>query len=124
MPTGLVGDVIWPADDRYDSSRVVFNAMIDRRPLAVLRCHDPSDVERGMAYARHHDLPLSVKGGGHNVAGNAVCDDGLVLDLSPMKTVLVDPASAPSAREQVCCSASLTRARRSTGSPPRSASSP
>ncbi|MDT0353922.1 FAD-binding oxidoreductase [Pseudonocardia charpentierae] len=92
MPTGLVGDVIWPADDRYDSSRVVFNAMIDRRPLAVLRCHDPSDVQRGIAYARHHDLPLSVKGGGHNVAGNAVCDDGLVLDLSPMKTALVDAA--------------------------------
>jgi hypothetical protein len=80
MPTGLVGDVIWPADDRYDSSRVVFNAMIDRRPQAVLRCHDPSDVERGITYARRHHLPLAVKGGGHNVAGNAVCDDGLVLD--------------------------------------------
>src|SRR3954454_4580854 len=92
MATALVGDVIWPADDKYDASRVVFNAMIDRRPLAVLRCPDRSDVARGITYARHHDLPLAVKGGGHNVAGNAVCDDGLVLDLSPMKTVLVDPA--------------------------------
>jgi FAD/FMN-containing dehydrogenase len=92
MPTDLVGDVIRPADDEYDSSRVVFNAMIDRRPVAILRCHDPSDVGHGIAFARHHDLPLSVKGGGHNVAGNAVCDDGLVLDLSPMKTVQVDPA--------------------------------
>ena len=85
MPTGLVGDVIWPADDEYDSSRGLFNAMIDRRPLAVLRCHDSSDVGHGIAFARRHDLPLSVRGGGHNVAGNAVCNDGLVLDLSPMK---------------------------------------
>jgi FAD/FMN-containing dehydrogenase len=92
MPTELVGDVIWPADDEYDASRAVFNAMIDRRPLAVLRCHDTSDVAHGIAFARRHDLPLSVKGGGHNVAGNAVCDDGLVLDLSPLKTVHVDPA--------------------------------
>ena len=92
MPTELVGDVVWPGDDEYDSSRAVFNAMIDRRPLAILRCHDTSDVERGIAFARRHDLPLAVKGGGHNVAGNAVCDDGLVLDLSPMKTVQVDPA--------------------------------
>src|SRR3954454_1481087 len=92
MATALVGDVIWPADDKYDASRALFNAMIDRRPLAILRCQNPSDVRRGMAYARSNDLPLAVKGGGHNVAGNAVCDDGLVLDLSPMKTVLVDPA--------------------------------
>ena len=92
MPTELVGDVIWPTDDEYDSSRVVFNAMIDRRPLAILRCHGPSDVGHGIAFARRHDLPLSVKGGGHNVAGNAVCDNGLVLDLAPMKTVQVDPA--------------------------------
>jgi FAD/FMN-containing dehydrogenase len=80
MATALVGDVIWPTDDKYDASRAVFNAVIDRRPLAILRCHDPSDVRRGIAYARSHDLPLAVKGGGHNVAGNAVCDDGLVLD--------------------------------------------
>jgi FAD/FMN-containing dehydrogenase len=93
MPTTLGGDVIWPADDEYDSSRAVFNAMINRRPLAVLRCHDPSDVRHGIAFARRHDLPLAVKGGGHNVAGNAVCDDGLVLDLSPLKTVRVDPAT-------------------------------
>jgi FAD/FMN-containing dehydrogenase len=92
MATALVGDVIWPTDDKYDASRAVFNAVIDRRPLAILRCHDPSDVRRGIAYARSHDLPLAVKGGGHNVAGNAVCDDGLVLDLSAMKTVLVDAA--------------------------------
>src|SRR4051812_42685191 len=93
MATALVGDVIWPADDKYDASRALFNAMIDRRPLAILRCHDPSDVRRGIAYARSHQLPLSVKGGGHNVAGNAVCDNGVVLDLSPMKGVQVDPAT-------------------------------
>ena len=71
VPTELVGDVIWPADNEYDSCRGLFNAMIDRRPLAVLRCHDSSDVGHGIAYARRHHLPLSVRGGGHNVAGNA-----------------------------------------------------
>jgi FAD/FMN-containing dehydrogenase len=91
VPIELVGDVVWPDDDEYDSSRGVFNAMIDRRPLAVLRCHNSSEVGSGIAFARSHHLPLSVKGGGHNVAGNAVCDDGLVLDLSPMKSVQVDP---------------------------------
>ena len=62
------GDVIRPGDDGYDSSRGVFNAMIDRRPLAVLRCRDPSDVRRGIASARRQHLPLSIKGGGHDVA--------------------------------------------------------
>ena len=93
MSTQLDGEVIRAGDDQYDSSRGVFNAMIDRRPLAVLRCHDSSDVGRGIAFARRHQLPLSVKGGGHNVAGNAVCDDGVVLDLSPMKGVQVDPTT-------------------------------
>jgi FAD/FMN-containing dehydrogenase len=88
----LAGDVVRPADDEYDSSRAVFNAMIDRRPVAILRCHDTSDIARGIAFARRHGLPVSVRGGGHNVAGNAVCDDGLLLDLAPMKTVQIDPA--------------------------------
>jgi FAD/FMN-containing dehydrogenase len=85
------GDVLRPGDAGYDSARAVFNAMIDRRPLAVVRCHDAADVARGIAFARDHDLVLSVRGGGHNVAGSAVCDGGIMLDLSPMRGVRVDP---------------------------------
>jgi FAD binding domain/Berberine and berberine like len=86
------GRLVRPGDAGYDTARAVFNAMIDRRPAAVLRCADPADVACGIAFAREHDLPLSVRGGGHNVAGSAVCDDGLVLDLSAMKALAVDPA--------------------------------
>jgi hypothetical protein len=86
----LEGDVLRPEDDGYDAARAVFNGMIDRRPLAIARCHEASDVARGIAYARRFDLPLSVRSGGHNVAGSAVCDDGIMLDLSAMKHLDVD----------------------------------
>ena len=91
--TELSGDVVRPDDPGYDHARAVFNAMIDRRPLAVVRCATPADVARGIAHAREHDLALSVRGGGHNVAGNAVCDGGIVLDLGPMSAVHVDPVA-------------------------------
>jgi FAD/FMN-containing dehydrogenase len=87
----LPGEVIRPGDATYDEVRAVFNGMIDRRPLAVLRCRETADVARGVAFARERDLPLSIRGGGHNVAGNAVCDGGIMLDLSPMKDLRVDP---------------------------------
>ncbi|MGD9986183.1 FAD-binding oxidoreductase [Pseudonocardia sp.] len=93
VPTvDLTGDVLRPGDPTYDDARAVFNAMIDRRPSAILRCHDTDDVARGIAFARAHDLALAVRGGGHNVAGNAMCDGGIVLDLSPMRELTVDPA--------------------------------
>jgi hypothetical protein len=91
LTTDLPDDVLRPGDAEYDSARAVFNAMIDRRPLAVVRCRDAADVARGIAFAREHDLVLSVRGGGHNVAGSAVCDGGIMLDLSPMTGLHVDP---------------------------------
>jgi FAD binding domain/Berberine and berberine like len=87
----LRGDVICPGDHGYDTARAVFNGMIDRRPLAVIRPADASDVVRSIAFARRYDLPLSVRGGGHSVAGNAVRDGAVMLDLSGMKAVRVDP---------------------------------
>ncbi|MGY1640597.1 FAD-binding oxidoreductase [Geodermatophilus sp. SYSU D00703] len=87
----LHGRLVRPRDADYDAVRAVFNAMIDRRPAAVVQCLDPADVARGIAFAREHDLVLSVRGGGHNVAGHAVCDGGVMLDLSLMKGVRVDP---------------------------------
>jgi hypothetical protein len=87
----LDGRLVRPIDPEYDRIRSVFNAMIDRRPAAVVRCQNPSDVVRGIGFAREHDLALAVRGGGHNVAGNAVCDGGVVVDLSPMRHLHVDP---------------------------------
>ncbi len=87
----LDGRLVRSDDADYDAVRAVFNRMIDRRPLAIARCRGPADVARGILFAREHDLALSVRGGGHGVAGNAVCDGGLMLDLSVLKGLQVDP---------------------------------
>jgi len=85
------GDVIVPGDPAYDQARQIWNAMIDRRPGIIVRCAGVADVKRSIGFARTHDLLLAVRGAGHNIAGNAVCDDGLVIDLSQMKSVRIDP---------------------------------
>jgi FAD/FMN-containing dehydrogenase len=79
--------------DEYDASRRIWNGMIDRRPAMVARCASPADVRTAVKIARDEQLPVSVKGGGHGVAGNAVCDAGLMIDLSLMKELKVDPTS-------------------------------
>ncbi len=86
----LIGDVIGPRDAEYDSARRVWNGMIDKRPIAIARCTGGSDVAEAIAFARERDLPLAVRGGGHNVAGTAVVDHGLVIDLSEMRAVRID----------------------------------
>jgi FAD/FMN-containing dehydrogenase len=93
LGTDLRGEVVLPGQRGYDTARTVFNGMIDRRPLAVVRPVDAADVVRCIGFARRHGLPLSVRGGGHSVAGNAVSDDAVMLDLSGMKGFQVDPAS-------------------------------
>ena len=91
LQDALRGPLILPGDGDYDAARTVWNDMIDRRPAAIVRCAGVADVEAAMRFAEAHDLTVSVKGGGHNVAGTAVCDDGLMLDLSDMRKVRVDP---------------------------------
>jgi FAD/FMN-containing dehydrogenase len=86
------GEVLLPGDRTYDRSRAVFNGMIDRRPAVIIRCAGVSDVIRGVEFARSNELTLSVRAGGHGVAGLAVCEGGVMLDLSPMKGIRVDPA--------------------------------
>ena len=87
----LRGELLRPEDGGYDTTRAVFNGMIDKRPAMIVRCAGVSDVVQGVDFARTHDLLLSVRGGGHSVAGNAVSDGGLMLDLSPLKGIRVDP---------------------------------
>jgi FAD/FMN-containing dehydrogenase len=86
------GDLLRPGTDAYDSARKVWNGMIDRRPACIARCKSVADVQDAIRYARDNALPIAVRGGGHNAAGLAVCDGGLVIDLSPMREVVVDPA--------------------------------
>jgi len=86
----LKGEVLAPADAGYDEARRIYNAMIDRRPAVIARCAATADVAAAVEFAREHKLPVSIKGGGHNVAGNAVCDDGVMIDCSQMKAIHVD----------------------------------
>ena len=87
----LRGDLLQPGDAAYDSTRKVWNEMVDKRPALIVRCRGVADVIAGVRFAKQHDLLLAVRGGGHNVAGNAVCDGGLMLDCAGMKSVRVDP---------------------------------
>jgi FAD/FMN-containing dehydrogenase len=87
----LRGPLIQPGDPDYDAARTVWNAMIDRRPALIARCAGAADVIAAVTFAREHGRLLSIKGGGHNVAGTAVGDDGLMLDLSAMKGIRIDP---------------------------------
>jgi FAD binding domain/Berberine and berberine like len=86
----LTGEVIAPGHHEYDAARRVWNGMIDRRPALIARCADADDVATAIRFAAAHDLPFAVRGGGHNVAGTAVVDDGLVIDLSAMRAVRID----------------------------------
>ncbi|AOY56829.1 FAD-binding oxidoreductase [Desulfococcus multivorans] len=87
----LRGTLITPADEAYDSARRVWNGMIDRRPGLMIRCAGTADVIAAVNFAREHGLLITVRGGGHNVAGSALMDDGFVIDLSGMRGVHVDP---------------------------------
>ena len=87
----LRGPLLRPGEDGYDKARIVWNGMIDRRPALIARCAGVADVIAAVRFARTHGLLVSVKGGGHNITGNAVCEGGLMIDLSPMKGIRVDP---------------------------------
>jgi len=91
LKEGIRGKVVLPGDGGYDEGRRIWNAMIDRRPAVIVQCAAAEDVPPAIAFARENGLEISVRGGGHNIAGYSVCDDGLMIDFSKMKTVRVEP---------------------------------
>jgi FAD/FMN-containing dehydrogenase len=93
LASRLRGRLVRPSDADYDETRAVWNGMVDRRPALISRCVGVADVISSVNFAREHGLLLAVRGGGHNVAGNAVCEGGLVIDLSLMREVRVDPGA-------------------------------
>jgi FAD/FMN-containing dehydrogenase len=84
------GNVLFPDAPNYDEIRKIWNAMIDRRPAVIMQCANADDVAYALAFARANNLEISIRGGGHNIAGNAVCDNGMMIDLSTMKHVRID----------------------------------
>ena len=89
----LYGETLLPGDDGYDGARRIWNAMVDKRPAMIARCSGTADVINSVNFARENNLLISVRGGGHNFPGNSVCNDGLMIDLSCMTGVRVDPAA-------------------------------
>jgi FAD/FMN-containing dehydrogenase len=90
LQRAIQGEVVRPGDPEYDEVRTVWNAMIHRRPAVIVRCVGARDVAPAIAFARDHGFEIAVRGGGHNIVGNAVCDGGLMIDLSRMTGVSVD----------------------------------
>ena len=89
----LRGELIRPADPSYDSARRLWNAAFDRKPALIVRCAGAADVVRAVSFAATHDLLTAVRGGGHSLSGQSGCDGGLVIDLSAMRAIEVDPLS-------------------------------
>ena len=91
LRAALHGKLLLRGDAGYDDARTIWNAMVDRKPAIIVRAADAADVARAVQFAREHQLLVAVRGGGHNIAGNAVCEGGLMIDLTPMKAVRIDP---------------------------------
>jgi FAD/FMN-containing dehydrogenase len=96
---GFQGRLIRPDDADYDEARRIWNGMVDKRPALIAQCKGTSDVVAAVNYGREEGLPVAIRGGGHNVSGNALCDDGIVIDLRPMKAVNVDPEKRTASAE-------------------------
>jgi hypothetical protein len=117
------GALLRPGEEGYEEARRVWNGAIDRHPALIARCAGTDDVVEAVRFAREQDLLVSVRGGGHAVAGHAVCDGGVMIDLSLMKAVRVDPATSTARAPAGCCGGSWTPPPSRSGWPPPAASS-
>src|SRR5208283_5842783 len=115
LSQNIRGNVITPAAGDYELARKVYNGMIDRRPDIIVRCANVADVRTAVNFARQERLTVAIRGGGHNGAGLGVCDHGLVIDLSLMKGVRVDPVTNTVRAEAGCTQADLNHAAHSFG---------
>lgn len=107
---GLSGTVIRAEDAAYDAARAIWNGMIQRRPALIVRCASEADVQHTVHFVRRHDLVFSVRSGGHNIAGTSLCDGGVVVDLSAMKEIHVEPATRRVRVEPGCTLGDVDRA--------------
>ena len=119
---GFRGDLITPDHHDYDDDRAVWNGTVDRRPRLIARCSGTADVATAVRFARDRDLEMAVRGGGHNVAGTALCDHGIVIDLSAMRAVSVDLVDSTALVQGGALWATSTTRHRRTVWPPRAAS--
>lgn len=111
----FAGELVSPGDARYESARRVWNGMVDRRPALIARCSNTHDITAALRVAVEAGVPVAVRGGGHNVAGNAVCDGGVVIDLSALRGVEVDPAQGTARVEPGVLLGELDRATQEFG---------
>ena len=115
LETGIKGSIVQPGDPTYDEVRQIWNAMIDRKPAVIVRCANADDVVRAVTFAREKGLTVAVRGGGHNIAGNAVCDDGIMIDLSLMRTVRIDEKARRARVEPGCTLGDFDQAAQAHG---------
>ncbi len=119
LGANLRGQLILPGDAPYDDARRLWNGAFNRHPALIARCAGAADVVEAVNFARATGVLTAVRGGGHSISGQSVCDGGLVIDLSPMKGIRVDPRDSRRRRSRACGSASsIANARRSSWPPP------
>ena len=111
----ISGKVLEPSTEGYDEARKIWNGMIDRRPALIVQCASTFDVITAVKFATAHDLIISVRGGGHNITGNAVCDGGVMIDLSSMKKIQVDPVGKTATAETGAMWADFDKATQAFG---------
>src|SRR5580704_10177869 len=115
LKANLRGGVVLPEDQDYNEARKVYNGMIDKHPKMIVKCANAADVRLAVAFARENDLIVAVRGGGHNGAGLATCDDGMVIDFTQMKGVRFDPSSSTIRAESGCTQGDVNHLGRSFG---------
>src|SRR5690606_4393674 len=93
LRTGIEGQVVLPSDDRYDETRRIWNGMVDRRPALIVQCASRDDIRQALAFGCRHGLEIAVRGAGHNIAGNGTTEGGIMIDLSALRAVEVDPGA-------------------------------